>query len=59
MKRWLLDNGLDRDSVERIKFPTRKPAAFLTIDDRCICFKGVFPSLAEIAVFRPWNKKDI
>ena len=43
--------------LEDIKFPTKKPAAFLTIDDRCICFGGMFPSLSTIDEFVPWNKK--
>ena len=40
-----------------IKFPKSKPAAFLTIDDRCFCFKGIFPDTAELLKFLPWNKQ--
>ena len=43
--------------LEDIRFPTKKPAAFLTIDDRCICFGGTFPSLSTIDEFVPWNKR--
>ena len=42
---------------DKLTFPTQKPAAFLTIDDRAICFEGVFPSDEEIKNFTPWNKK--
>ena len=42
-----------------IKFPKKKPAAFLTIDDRCFCFKGIFPDTAELLKFLPWNKQKI
>lgn len=38
-----------------IKWPTTKPPAWLTIDDRCICFKGEFPRLNEIAAFSPYR----
>jgi len=43
--------------IEDVKFPTKKPAAHLTIDDRCICFGGMFPSLSTIDEFVPWNKR--
>jgi hypothetical protein len=38
-----------------IPMPTKKPAAFLTIDDRAICFKGSFPSVEEMLSFKPWK----
>lgn len=40
----------------KIKFPTYKPAASISIDDRAITFTGVFPPLEELLAFRPWNK---
>ena len=46
----MLEDGL-------IRFPTEKPAAYLTIDDRCIAFRGTFPSVQEIENFRPWNEE--
>jgi len=57
MKDWLREHGLDEDTLGRISFPTQKPAAFLTIDDRAICFEGRFPTLKEIANFKPWNRR--
>lgn len=45
------------DLLRSIKFPTKKPAAFLQIDDRAICFTGTFPDLESIMKFKPWNKK--
>lgn len=60
MKAWLTKWGVDewyfRDDI--LKFPNQKPAAFLTIDDRAICFAGHFPSTEEMMAFKPWNKKD-
>ena len=43
----------------KLYFPNKKPAAFLTIDDRCICFQGTFPDPKELLSFKPWNKRDI
>lgn len=57
MRNWLLENGLSMELLNEIKFPTQKPAAFLTIDDRAICFEGTFPTFEEINSFRPWNKR--
>jgi hypothetical protein len=42
-----------------LRFPTQKPAAFLTIDDRAICFQGSFAQLdpETLMAFKPWNKR--
>lgn len=39
-----------------IKWPTEKPPAHLSIDDRGFCFVGKFPSKEEMLSFKPWNK---
>lgn len=57
MKAWLRRWGLEESYLREIRFPTKKPAAYLTIDDRAICFEGTFPSPDEMRAFRPWNKK--
>ena len=41
----------------QISFPTKKPAAFLTIDDRALTFNGEWPSIATIRSFQPWYKR--
>jgi hypothetical protein len=56
MKNWLTKHGLSDFYLDRITFPTQKPAAFLTIDDRAICFTGTFPTTEEMLTFKPWNK---
>lgn len=40
-----------------LQFPTQKPSAIITIDDRAICFEGVFPTAQAIRDFKPWNKR--
>jgi hypothetical protein len=53
-----IDYGVRR-LLKKIKFPTKKPAAFLTIDDRAIQFNGVFPDMSELSNFKPWNRKEV
>jgi len=53
MRAWLKRHGLKYWDV--IGMPTQKPAAFLTVDDRAICFRGTFPSRLEMTCFRPWT----
>ncbi len=42
--------------LAKIQWPTTKPPAFLTLDDRAITFRGSFPDAEELQHFRPWNK---
>src|SRR5882672_279484 len=44
-----------------IGFAAEKPAAFLTIDDRAVCFEGDWSELdpAEMLNFKPWNKRPL
>jgi hypothetical protein len=44
--------------VKTIKWPTRKPAALFTIDDRAHQFTGDWPTFDAIANFKPWNKRS-
>lgn len=48
---------LNHEIIDELSFPLMKPAAFLQIDDRAICFNGVFPSIEEMRSFKPWYKK--
>ncbi|SRR6266481_4903763 len=42
-----------------IEFAHEKPAAFLTIDDRAVCFDGDWNNFvpARMRAFKPWNKR--
>lgn len=43
--------------MRRISWPWFKPSAFVTIDDRAICFDGTFPAFSDVRAFKPWNKR--
>lgn len=48
------------DGLYPITFAYEKPAAFLTIDDRAICFEGDWNELdsCDLLGFKPWNKRE-
>lgn len=53
-----LMDPLADEILDWLKFPTKKPAAFLTIDDRAVCFDGDWSKLTADAMFsfKPWDK---
>jgi hypothetical protein len=57
MKAWLLLHGMNPEKADRLLFPLHKPKATLYIDDRGWQFNGTFPTLDEIEVFLPWNRR--
>lgn len=44
-------------SYEDIDWPTEKPPAVITIDDRAVTFTGTWPTMDFLKNFKPWNKK--
>lgn len=68
MQEWLIVHLADTEEDlqwagefvhNELYWPRQKPAAFLTIDDRAVQFKGKFPSPIDLLNFKPWNKRDI
>jgi hypothetical protein len=55
----MMDDDGDQGPIYPITFAYEKPAAFLTIDDRAICFDGDWSELdaADLLHFKPWNKR--
>ena len=54
MRAWLRSHGLESEVLAAISFPTSKPPAWVTIDDRAFTFTGQWPELETLASFRPW-----
>lgn len=44
------------DWVDLIKWPTEKPPAHVSLDDRAMMFTGEWPPLDDLLAFKPWNK---
>jgi len=67
MRQWLgywsvdekhgLPHNTDLSFLGDIEWPTEKPAAFVTIDDRALTFDGTWPSIADLRAFKPWHQK--
>lgn len=45
------------DKWSEIEWPTEKPAAMVTLDDRAVTFDGTWPDVEELKKFQPWNKR--
>jgi len=57
MQAWFKQHGFNEQLLAKLEFPTQKPSAFWALDDRCDRFEGTFPSAAELADKKPWNKR--
>lgn len=69
MQEWLIHHGVTlirkhepalavRNFVlNELMWPTEKPSAKVTIDDRALTFTGVFPAIEQLTSFKPWNEK--
>jgi len=42
--------------ADQISYPTTKPPALVTLDDRAVRFEGVWPEIAYLRALNPWNK---
>lgn len=61
MKRYvhkaIIDADHDGSSFDAIQWPTEKPPAQITIDDRAMTFMGTWPRMSELLAFQPWNRR--
>ena len=60
MQEWFIeyaDTGFRQDIARKfLHFPMVKPPAFITLDDRGLCFTGIWPDVQMLLQFKPWNK---
>lgn len=60
MRRYLVEEvGLTPNIVAGIDFPTEKPPAFMSIDDRGFQFNGSWPDPGDLINFKPWYLRDV
>ena len=57
MRELLLRNGVAGETFCSLEWPTAKPAAFLTLDDRALTFDGTWPSIETLRSVKPWTKR--
>lgn len=59
-KEWPGDEDKPSILIASLTFSCEKPAAFLTIDDRALCFNGDWSTIdiEQLRNFKPWNKRD-
>jgi hypothetical protein len=59
---WKMDHPDSTLIIDDFNFPYSKPKSMISIDDRCITFKGDWsaPELQpeNLKAFRPWNDKE-
>jgi|SRR5579859_191457 len=53
---WAADRTTCDDKLAEIEWPTEKPPALVTLDDRAVTFTGTWPPLESLLAFKPWNK---
>jgi hypothetical protein len=59
-KLWRAAGGMpETNEPLSFEFAEEKPPAFVTIDDRALCFTGNFADFDPVSLlaFKPWNKK--
>jgi hypothetical protein len=52
-----LSDDEDLSWCGELEWPTEKPAALVTIDDRALTFDGTWPEIESLKQFKPWNKR--
>jgi hypothetical protein len=57
MRDWFEEHYPYYHTTFALHFPTSKPPALVTIDDRAITFMGEWPDIDLLRNFKPWNKQ--
>jgi hypothetical protein len=57
MRRWFVLHGLPSPVLGVIDFPTDKPPAKVTLDDRALTFAGTWPDMESLKAFEPWSRQ--
>ncbi len=55
---WAADRTQCDDKLAEISWPTEKPPAMITLDDRALTFEGTWPTMESLKAFQPWNKRE-
>lgn len=58
MKSFFVRHGLEPEYFNKLKFPSFKPPAFYSLDDRAERFDGTFPSVEHILEYKTWQQED-
>lgn len=57
MRDWFVLHGMSYETVMKLHITNRKPKALVYIDDRGFRFEGTWPTVEELKVMKPWNKR--
>jgi len=55
---WFEKHGMPREYSYQLEFTNIKGHHEFILDDRAINFGGKYPSIEELKVFKPWNKRE-
>lgn len=55
--KWAANKVINHIAWRKEAWPTVKPPAFLSIDDRGLTFDGTWPAIETLLAFKPWNKR--
>ena len=56
---WDEKNQIVEGEYPKVDFPEHKPAAFISIDDRVVLFKGEWPNVFDLRKFKPWHQGKV
>lgn len=51
------EHHFSKELADQISFPSSKPPAKVSLDDRAVTFLGIWPRPQDLSAFEPWNRK--